>query len=149
MSITGNSIPIIITHNPNVRDEDLAGAIKCNLVGFEGVVQVATKTHSFAVGKKEARVIYLTPYGNYSDWLVSLKRSLAGVNFEALSNNGARITEYVLGLLPLNTEAYRQAKQETDQAFEQKRRLIIAISTDCRHLAIEIDQDRGGLCAIM
>jgi len=149
MTIIGNSIPLIITHNPTVKDEALAGAIKCNLVGFEGLVQVATKTHSFAVGDREARVIYITPYGGVGDWLVSIKRSLAGVEFKTLSHNGAHITEYVLGLLPLNTVEYQQAQRETNQAFEQKRRFIIAISTDCCHLSIEIDQNKDGICIIM
>jgi len=147
--ITGNSIPLIITHNPMVKDEALAGAIKCNLVGFEGLVKVATKTYAFAVEKKESRVIYVTPYGNIKDWLVSVKRSLAGVKFENLSNNGSHITEYVLGLLALNSDEYRQAEKETNEAFEQKRRFIIAISNDCLSLNIEIDQSKDGICCII
>ncbi len=149
MTITGNSIPLIITHNPTVRDKDLEGAIKCNLIGFSGLVQVASKTYSFAVGSRAARVIYITPYGNLQDWLVSIKRSLGGVQFASLSNEGAHITQYVLGLLPLNTAEYRQAQQETEQAFEQKRRFIIAIATDCSDLAIEIDQNKSGTCTII
>ena len=104
MSIRGNTIPIILYYHPNVRDEDLAGTIRANMIDFKGTVNVATKIHRFGIYNQNSKVIYITTYGNTANFLVSIKRALAGVEFQTLENNGSHITNYVLGLLPLQSD---------------------------------------------
>ena len=143
MTTTYGSIPLLLMHNPNVTNRALAGVIEANLVGFEGRIEVAAKIHRFATGDKDSRIIYVSPYGSFVDFVVNVKRFLAGVQFESLTNNGAHITSYVLGVLQFHTDEYREAQAETKKAFEQGRRFTIAIPNNCSDLSIELDDDKG------
>jgi len=133
----------LLVINPTVADDALRGAIRCNLVGFLGEVSVSTKRYRFAVGEKEARVIYLTPYNwKIEDGMVSLKRFLVGVKFQGDKGDENRITNYVLGQLEYKDPNYKIAKKETDTALSEGRRLTIAVTTDDIH--IDFEKDHGG-----
>lgn len=142
------TVPLTLTRNPTISDKALAGVIEANITGFDGTISVVSKVYTFAAGKFSSRVIYITPYGKTVDFLVSVKRLIGGVEFDALTNNGSHITEYVLGVLKEGTPEYQKAEQETLEALEQKRRFTIAISTDCQNLSITIDQNQGA-CTIL
>lgn len=137
------TLPVILYANPTISNKALEGVIEANIVGFTGIIHVATKTHSFATGNKNARIISISPYGDIQNLLVSLKRLLVGVTFQPLPNNGQHITDYVLGLLQEGSREYLQAQTETNQAFDQGRRLVIAIATDCSDIAVTLDQNEG------
>jgi hypothetical protein len=138
------SIQTLLLRNPSVADVHLKGAIKCNLVN-DANVSVQTKIYQFAVGKKEARVIYITPY-KWTDGIRSLKRFLVGVKFQGNLGDENRITNYVLGKLAYKDPNYEIAKRETDRALEEGRRLIIAVTED--DIKIEFEKDQGG-CSVM
>lgn len=138
-----STLNVLLRTNPTVSDKALAGVVEANLVGFTGVVSVATKVHRFATGDKLARVIYITPYDSFADFLVNLKRVLVGVEFPQIENNGTHISGYVLGLLPINSPAYNQARREAETAFNQGRRFILAITNDCRDLGVYLEPSSG------
>ena len=136
------TIPIILNGNPTISNKALSGVIEANIVEFTGTISVVTKTHQFATGNKNARIIYISPYGNIQNLLVNLKRLLVGVSFNTLQNNGQHITDYVLGLLTEGSQEYLQAQEETNQAFNQGRRIVIAIATDCSDISVTLDQNK-------
>jgi hypothetical protein len=111
------------------------------MVGFKGAVSVATRTYKFARGNMQARVIYISPYGDIENFLISLKRAVVGVQFTPKGPTG-HIARYVLGLLPFNDPNYAAAAAETRQALAQKRRFIVAIA-DEQTISLELEEDRG------
>ncbi len=154
VSNTDTNIQSVLLHNPGVADEDLRGAIKCNLIGFKGRVSVETKPYKFATGNKEARVIYITSYAWGADGLISLKRLLAGVKFQEHAGpldekeeRDNRITKYVLGVLRHSDSSYEIAKQEADAAFKEGRRLTIAVTSN--DFALSFESNADGLCTII
>lgn len=144
----GTNIGLILTNNPGVKDKALAGTIEANIIGFEGNIKVVSKAHQFATGSKASRIIYISPYGNMKDFLVSAKRFFVGVKFKQGNFNGDHITKYVLGQLQPGSPDYTRAQQETNHAFSQGRRIVIAIANDLSDIAITIDGDQGG-CIIL
>lgn len=140
----------ILRENPKVRNEALAGTVEANIIGFSGFISVVTKTHQFAAGSFESRVIYISPFGNFKNFLVNVKRGLVGVHFPDLTCEGD-ITKYILGTLETTSQAYKNAQQATNEAFEQKRRLVIAIAVGqdgSAHMAIDIEKCQGA-CIIL
>lgn len=140
------NIQSILSRNPAVANRDLEGAIRCNLIGFEGLVSVSTKRYQFASGEREARVISITPYNRTVDWLVTFKRLIMGVQFQGIGCNEDRVTRYVLGQLSNNDPNYALARTETDQALAEGRRLVVAVTHN--DIKIEFERSHEG-CAIM
>jgi len=135
------NIQRLLLNNPKLKDDNLRGAIECNLIGFTGKVSVRTKPYKFAAGIKEARVIYITPYGEGKDLVINLRRFLVGVKFQGDKGDENRITNYVLGKLEYNDPDHGIAKEETDAALKAGKRLELGVTKDDIAINFEKDQE--------
>lgn len=142
--------PELIAKRPEMTDKELAVIIKVNieaaLPAKESVsVSVSSKKHKFPgeTIARDARIITVSPFSDFSTFFVYIKRVLVGVSFtDATPFASDIIRDYVLGIP--QTDAQRaEAEAELHRAFADRRGFTVIISQDGRYLDFHMEGSKG------
>jgi len=96
-------ISSVLERNPNVSNSDLSGLMKANITNFNGHIQISDlRVHSFQSDgyegiRKPAKAVYISPYGPWTDLLVSIKRVFTGIKFPPPTHNGDLLMDLLTG----------------------------------------------------
>lgn len=141
-----------IEENGHLTDSQFGDAVIAVLPkDTYSTVNVATKEYDFAgFGSKLSRIITLDPH----DWKVfqGLRKLLISVGFRSKVKviNGNLIGEYLLGHLDVEGKESEKlrAEKEIQEAFKQRREMIIYLSYDWENIQVKFGLAPKGGCQI-